>query len=78
MTEEIKLGRYKHFKGNFYEVLGIAHHSETNEAGVVYMALYSSRGSRKNLIKPVTPFLNEVQRDQKTASRFQHIDDLMK
>ena len=41
MENEIKLGRYRHFKGNEYEVIGIAKHSETLEPMVVYKALYS-------------------------------------
>ena len=36
----IKPGRYRHFKGNEYEVLGMAHHSETEEELVVYRTLY--------------------------------------
>lgn len=41
---EIKLGKYRHFKGNFYEVIGIASHSETMEPMVVYRALYGEQG----------------------------------
>ncbi len=37
---EIKLGKYRHYKGNEYEVIGIAKHSETLEPMVVYKALY--------------------------------------
>lgn len=39
---EIKVGRYKHFKGGEYEVVAIAHHSETLEDMVVYRALYGA------------------------------------
>ena len=42
--ESIKLGRYRHFKGNEYEVVGLAKHSETLEDMVVYRALYGEFG----------------------------------
>jgi len=44
MEYEIKLGRYRHFKGNEYRVLCLATHSETLESMVVYQALYGERG----------------------------------
>lgn len=44
MSETIKPGRYRHFKGKEYEVLYIATHSETREEMVVYRALYGEHG----------------------------------
>lgn len=41
---DIRLGRYRHFKGKEYEVLGVASHSETLEPMVVYRALYGEGG----------------------------------
>ena len=43
MSEEIRPGRYRHFKGKEYEVLGVARHSETEEEYVVYRQLYGTR-----------------------------------
>ena len=40
----VRPGRYRHFKGNEYQVLGVARHSETEEEMVVYRALYGEGG----------------------------------
>ena len=59
---EIKLKRiYKHFKGNYYLVEDIAKHSETGEEYVVYRQLY---GKGELWIRPLTMFLEEVDRDK--------------
>ena len=42
--EELKPGRYRHFKGNEYRLIALARHSETLEPMVVYQALYGERG----------------------------------
>lgn len=44
LPAEPRPGRYRHYKGNEYRVLGLAHHSETQEVVVVYQALYGERG----------------------------------
>ena len=58
---DIKPGRYRHFKGNEYEVLGMAHHSETMEEMVVYRALYGERGT---WVRPKEMFLSKVDREK--------------
>ena len=56
MNNEIKMGKYRHYKGNEYEVLGLAKHSETLEAMVVYKALY---GDNQVWVRPLCMW-NEV------------------
>lgn len=63
-------GRYRHFKGAEYEVLGIARHSETMEEMVVYRALYGERGL---WVRPRAMFLEEVEVDGKLRPRFSRI-----
>ena len=69
---EIKLGRYRHFKGGEYEVIGIAHHSETMEDMVVYRALY---GERALWVRPASMWNETVTRDGVTHPRFTYIGD---
>ncbi len=67
---EIKLGRYKHFKGNEYELLGVAKQSETLEEYVIYRALYGDKGL---WIRPKEMFFEKVTRDGKTFNRFEYL-----
>lgn len=69
---EIKLGKYRHFKGNEYEVTGIAKHSETLEEMVVYKALYGEKGI---WVRPASMWNEEITRDGKTFKRFQYIGE---
>ncbi|HUT96456.1 MAG TPA: DUF1653 domain-containing protein [Candidatus Paceibacterota bacterium] len=66
----IKLGKYKHYKGNEYEVIGIAKHSETQEDMVMYRALY---GDNQIWVRPLKMFLEEVEIDGKKIPRFDYI-----
>ena len=70
--ESIKPGRYRHFKGKEYEVLGVARHSETDEELVVYRALYGDFGL---WVRPVSMWNETVERDGKTFRRFTYIGD---
>ena len=65
-------GRYRHFKGNEYEVLTIARHSETTEPMVVYKALYGGGGS---WVRPADMWNETVVRDGITYQRFTRIED---
>ena len=70
--ESIKPGRYRHFTGKEYEVLGIARHSETEEELVVYRALYGDFGL---WVRPVSMWNETVERDGKTFRRFTYIGE---
>lgn len=70
--ESIKPGRYRHFKGKEYEVLGVARHSETEEKLVVYRALYGGFGL---WVRPVSMWNETVERDGKTFRRFTYIGE---
>lgn len=69
--ESIKLGRYRHFKGNEYEVIAIAKHSETLEEMVVYRALYGEGGV---WVRPASMWNETVERDGKIYQRFTRIE----
>ena len=68
----IRLGRYRHFKGGEYEVLGVARHSETGEDMVVYRPLY---GDRVLWVRPAAMWEETVEREGKTFVRFTYIGD---
>ena len=68
--DEIKPGRYRHFKGNEYEVIGLARHSETQEEMVIYRALY---GDFDLWVRPARMWNETVERDGKTFRRFTYI-----
>lgn len=72
MEQEIKMGRYRHFKGNEYEVIGIAKHSETTEEMVVYRALYGEHGL---WVRPASMWNETVERDGKIYQRFTYIGE---
>ena len=67
--ENIKLGKYKHYKGGEYEVLGVAKNSETLEEFVVY------KNSKDDLwVRPIKMFLEEVKFEDKKVPRFKYIE----
>lgn len=69
---EILLGRYRHFKGGEYQVIGLAKHSETGESMVVYRALYGEGGL---WVRPESMFLDTLERDGKNYKRFEYIGE---
>lgn len=70
-NNHFKLGKYKHYKGNEYEVIGVAKHSETLEEMVVYRALY---GEKQIWVRPIQIFLEEIEIDGKKTLRFQCLE----
>ena len=70
LMEDIKPGRYRHYKGNEYEVLYIATHSETAEKMVVYRALY---GDRSIWVRPASMWNEIVLKDGKKYRRFEYM-----
>lgn len=63
----LKLGRYRHYKGKEYEVIGVAKHSETLDELVVYRALY---GEGQIWVRPLKMFLEELEVDGRKITRF--------
>ena len=69
---QIKPGRYRHFKGKLYEVIGTASHSDTLEPMVVYRALYGEGGL---WVRPAAMWTETVDRDGYHGPRFQYIGE---
>lgn len=69
---DIQTGLYRHFKGNLYEVIGTALHSETRESMVVYRALYGENGL---WVRPAAMWSETIDRDGYHGPRFQYIGD---
>lgn len=69
---DIKAGIYKHYKGNDYRVIGVATHSETEEALVVYQPLYGE-GEQGLWVRPYSMFIEQVEVAGKRVPRFQYV-----
>ncbi|MBW2972241.1 DUF1653 domain-containing protein [Candidatus Woesearchaeota archaeon] len=72
---EVKLGRYRHFKGKEYEVIGTAFHSETREELVIYRALYRTPDYPEGQLwaRPKEMFLGTKNIDGKEVKRFEFV-----
>ena len=70
LSTDLKPGRYRHFKGNEYELLGVARHSETLEPMVVYRALYGEGGL---WVRPAAMWNELVDRDGYRGPRFSYL-----
>ena len=69
-SEAVRLGRYRHYKGRDYVVLGVARHSETDEELVVYRPDY---GDRRLWVRPVAMFREMVVVDGAPVERFRYV-----
>ena len=69
---ELKTGKYRHFKGMEYEVIGVARHSETEEPMVVYRALYGEGGL---WVRPLSMWNEQVDRDDYHGPRFYYVGE---
>lgn len=68
----IRPGRYRHFKGNEYEVIGVARNSETLQSLVVYRALYGERGL---WVRPFDMFTEVIEHEGRRLPRFSYIGE---
>jgi len=75
--QELKLGKYEHYKNKLYEVIGIALHSETLEELIIYRALYKSDKFGDNALwaRPKSMFLNKINKQGKEIPRFRYLGE---
>ena len=69
---ELKLGKYRHYKGNEYEVIAVAKHSETLEPMVVYRALYGEGGV---WVRPLSMWFDKIETPQGMVNRFTYLGE---
>ena len=74
---DLKIGTYEHYKGKRYEVIGVAHHTETLEEMVTYRALYDDPefGRKALWVRPKSMFLESLEVDGKEVLRFTLVDE---
>jgi hypothetical protein len=68
--ETVKIGRYRHYKGKEYTVIGVARHSETEEELVVYRKEYDDHGL---WVRPLAMFVENVEVEGKLMPRFRYL-----
>ena len=72
MTNTIKMGKYRHYKGNEYQLIGVAKHSETLEELIIYKALY---GDRAYWVRPKDMFFEFIEHNGKSMPRFEYLGE---
>ena len=74
--QNIKLGKYKHFKGGEYEVVGVAKHSESLAVMVIYKPLYPLKdGELETWVRPIEMFFDTKELNGETVPRFTYLGD---
>jgi hypothetical protein len=68
----IKHRKYRHYKGNLYQIIGFAKHSETYEDMVIYKPLY---GEGETWVRPLSMWENPIEVDGKIVKRFEYIEE---
>lgn len=68
----LKIGKYKHYKGNDYQVVGVATHSEDESQLVVYRPLY---GEGALWVRPLAMFIEDVEVNGERVARFRYIEE---
>ena len=71
----IEAGRYRHYKGNDYQVIGTARHTETEEELVLYFPLYGDSGEKHYWVRPLSMFIESVIIDGQSVPRFALLAD---
>jgi hypothetical protein len=77
----MKLGKYRHYKGNMYEVLGVVHHTETRQKMVLYRALYDCPDLKEEygddpwFVRPFDMFNEEIEHNGTRVQRFDYISE---
>ena len=69
--DQIKIGKYEHYKGNHYEVIGLAKYSDTLEEMVIYKQRYGDGGL---WVRPLQMFFEDIEIDGKKVPRFKYVD----
>ena len=69
--DQIKIGKYEHYKGNHYEVIGLAKYSDTLEEMVIYKQRYGDGGL---WVRPLQMFFEDIEIDGKKVLRFKYVD----
>jgi len=74
--QTIKLGKYKHFKGGEYQVIGTARHSESLDVMVIYKPLYALKeGELETWVRPIEMFFDNKEHKGENVPRFSFIED---